>query len=85
MSTLILTRSEVAALLEPLPLLDAIRRGFVSALDAPIAPQRARSSLPESAASATVLFPGLLPDVPAYTVKVHAKFPGETPAIRGLV
>jgi ornithine cyclodeaminase len=32
-----------------------------------------------------VLFPGTVPDVPAYTVKVHAKFPAERPAIRGVV
>ncbi len=31
------------------------------------------------------LLPGLLPDVPAYTVKVNAKFPGATPALRGIV
>lgn len=89
MPTLVLTRSEVARLLEPLPLLDAIRQGFIAASGADIAPQRPRSSLPHSdisgGTSATVLFPGLLPDIPAYTVKVHAKFPDSSPAIRGLV
>lgn len=85
MPTLVLTRSEVARLLEPLPLLDAVRRGFVAASGAKITPQRGRSSLPHADASATVLFPGLLPDIPAYTVKVHAKFPDANPAIRGLV
>ena len=29
--------------------------------------------------------PGLLPGIPAYTVKVNAKFPGATPALRGVV
>lgn len=32
-----------------------------------------------------VLLPGLLPGIAAYTVKVNAKFPGATPAIRGVV
>ena len=85
MSTLLLTRSDVAALLEPFPLLDSIRHGFVAASGAAYPPQRGRSSLPQNGTSATVLFPGLLPNIPAYTVKVHAKFPDETPALRGLV
>jgi ornithine cyclodeaminase len=29
--------------------------------------------------------PGVLPSVPAYTVKVNAKFPASTPALRGVV
>lgn len=85
MSTLVLTRSEVVATLEPTHLLDAIREGFVSAAGASIAPQRARSALPQNDTTATVLFPGLLPGVPAYSVEVHAKFPDQTPAIRGLL
>ena len=85
MSTLLLTHPDVVRLLEPLPLLKAVRKGFVASSGADIAPQRARSRLPQNGASATVLFPGLLPDVPAYTVKVHAKFPGSSPAIRGLI
>jgi ornithine cyclodeaminase/alanine dehydrogenase-like protein (mu-crystallin family) len=35
--------------------------------------------------SATVLFPGTLPGLPVYTVKVHAKFPDHDPAIRGVI
>lgn len=78
MSTLVLTRSEVVATLEPTHLLDAIREGFVSALDANVAPQRARSALPQNGTTATVLFPDLLPGIPAYSVKVHPKFPDQT-------
>ncbi len=84
MSTLILTHSDVVRLLEPLPLLEAIRAGFTTVSDADITPQRSRSELPRNGASATVLFPALLPDIPAYTVKAHAKFPNAKPAIRGL-
>jgi ornithine cyclodeaminase len=32
-----------------------------------------------------VLFPGTAAGIPAYTVKVHAKFPEEIPAIRGVL
>lgn len=84
MSTLVLNRSEVAALLEPLTLLESLRQGFILAQDAPILPQRARSDLP-GGNSTTALFPGLLPGVPAYSVKVQAKYPQQTPAIRGLL
>ena len=85
MATLIVTQAEIERLLEPLPLLEAIREGFIAALGADITPQRARTDLPQNGASATILFPGLLPEIPAYTVKVHAKFPGSSPAIRGLI
>ena len=84
MATLLLTQAEIEGLLEPRSLLEAVREGFIAASGADIAPQRARSPLPHGA-SATVLFPGLLPDIPAYTVKVQAKFPGQDPAIHGLV
>lgn len=85
MSTLILTRRDVQRLLEPRALLAQLRRGFVAAAEVSSAPQRARSALPGPQASAVVVFPGLLLDIPAYTVKVHAKFPGQQPALRGLV
>lgn len=32
-----------------------------------------------------LLAPGMLPDVAAYTVKVHAKFPGAQPALKGVI
>jgi hypothetical protein len=32
-----------------------------------------------------LLAPGLMPSIPAYTVKVHAKFPGQDPAIQGVI
>ena len=35
--------------------------------------------------TATCLIPGLLPEIPAYTVKVNAKFPASSPALRGVV
>jgi len=32
-----------------------------------------------------LLAPGLIPGIPAYSVKVHAKFPGSDPAIQGVL
>lgn len=84
-ATLLVTRSEVERCLDPATLVDALRDGFVdySARHDGRA-RRVRSSLP-GPGTATVLFPGTAPGVPAYTVKVHAKFPAETPAIRGVL
>jgi ornithine cyclodeaminase len=85
MPTLLLTRSEVAAVLDPVALVPALRRAFVAySADRDARARRVRATLP-GPGTATVLFPGVAPDVPAYTVKVHAKFPREQPAIRGVL
>ncbi|EEP72248.1 ornithine cyclodeaminase/mu-crystallin [Micromonospora sp. ATCC 39149] len=63
--------------------MEILREGF----RAPAAhqpPLRIRTDLP-GPGTATCLMPGLLPGVPAYTVKTNAKFPGATPALRGVV
>ena len=85
MSTLLFTRSQIQTLLNPASLVDSLRAGFAaySATSAHRA-QRVRSALP-GPGTATVLFPGTAPGVPAYTVKVHAKFPNQNPAIRGVL
>ncbi len=101
MSNLVLTQRDVTQLLDPPTLLSDVRKAFKSAQNAPNTPpaQRVGSALnpnalnpsamttsgPPMGSSATVLFPGTLPEIPGYTVKVHAKFPGQEPAIRGLV
>ena len=95
---LLLTRSDVERLLEPTTLtalLPKLREGFEAySLARTLPAQRARLPLPGGDAEnftkgATVLFPGLLPHIPAYTTKVHAKFPSQSssqdPAIRGPV
>ena len=83
--TLLLTRSEVAALLDPAALVPALRSAFVDySARAEGRARRVRSALP-GPGSATVLFPGVAPGIPAYTVKVHAKFPDQQPAIRGVL
>ncbi|MFF7639355.1 ornithine cyclodeaminase family protein [Streptomyces canus] len=84
--TLLLTRGDLETVLEPETCLDALRDGFLAA-DADsvsIAGQRVRTDLPFPG-TATALIPGLLPGVPAYTVKVNAKFPAARPALRGVI
>lgn len=71
-------------MLEPATCLDVLRDGFSVADSVPIAGQRVRTDLPFPG-TATALIPGLLPGVPAYTVKVNAKFPGARPALRGVI
>ena len=82
--TLILTGSDVAGLLDPDEMLGVLRSGFLAQAEAPAPGLRVRADLP-GAGSATALLPGLLPAIPAYTVKINAKFPGAVPALRGVV
>lgn len=86
MSTLLLTLSEIKNLLDIPALLPALKEGFKQySLNRAIPAQRGRSSLPKVGSSATLLYPGLMAGIPAYSVKVQAKFPGQSPAIRGLI
>ncbi|MFE3031269.1 ornithine cyclodeaminase family protein [Streptomyces canus] len=82
--TLLLTHSDLETVLDPETCLDALRDGFVHADGVPIAGQRVRTDLPFPG-TATALIPGLLPGIPAYTVKVNAKFPAASPALRGVI
>jgi hypothetical protein len=81
-SALLLSRSEITALLDVPSVLGILRRGFTEATK--IQPLRIRTD-PPGPGTATALLPGLIPGVPAYTVKVNAKFPDASPALRGLV
>ena len=88
--TLILSRSEVAALLEPHIVLTALREAFIAySTSRTIDAMRIPLALPPpesgAASSGMLLAPGLVPGIPAYSVKVHAKFPGQDPAIRGVL
>ncbi|MFE2108492.1 ornithine cyclodeaminase family protein [Kitasatospora sp. NPDC059463] len=81
--TQLLSRAAVEAALDIPTVLAALEAGFRAADRLPAA-QRVGARLP-GPGTAMCLVPGLLPDVPAYTVKVNAKFPAATPALRGIV
>ncbi len=80
--TVVLARSQVDSLVDVGQVLEILRAGFGAPAGQP--PLRVRTDLP-GPGTATCLMPGLLPGVAAYTVKVNAKFPGATPALRGIV
>lgn len=81
--TLLLSASDLSALLDVPSCVTALRDGFLAAPQ-PIGAQRVRTDLP-GPGTATALIPGLIDGVPAYTVKVNAKFPASRPALRGVV
>jgi ornithine cyclodeaminase len=88
METLVLTRSEVEQALSPTALLDVLRGAFAAySTQRRIDAMRVPVPLPKhpAGASGMLLAPGLIPGIPAYSVKVHAKFPGGHPAIRGVL
>ena len=90
MNTLLLTRSEIKALLQPRALLVALREAFVAySTRRTVDAMRVAVPLPTGevpvGSSGMLLAPGLVPGIPAYSVKVHAKFPGADPAIRGVL
>ncbi|SDS96491.1 ornithine cyclodeaminase family protein [Actinoplanes derwentensis] len=80
---MMLTRSQIDDLIDVGDVLALLRDGFRVSPASP-APLRIRTDLP-GPGTATCLMPGLLPGIPAYTVKVNAKFPDATPALRGVV
>lgn len=80
--TLLLNRSGILRALDIPTVLDTLRTGFRQ--ESEIEPLRIRTDLP-GPGTATALLPGLLPGIPAYTVKVNAKFPDAAPALRGVV
>jgi ornithine cyclodeaminase/alanine dehydrogenase-like protein (mu-crystallin family) len=86
MPTLLLSKTEVERLLNPEALLLLLKQAFIHhSLQAGSPVQRCRSVLPHSQNSTVILFPGLSPDLPVYSVKVHAKHPDYPPAIKGVL
>jgi ornithine cyclodeaminase/alanine dehydrogenase-like protein (mu-crystallin family) len=54
--------------------------------DTHVRARRAHSPIPARAAhSVMIVFPGLVPGIPAYTVKTNAKRPDSTPSVQGLI
>ena len=81
--TLLLSRSDLSQLLDVRSCLKSLRDGF-TAVPPGIDAQRVSTALP-GPGTATALIPGLVEGIPAYTVKVNAKFPASRPALRGVV
>ena len=87
--TIILTAEDARALLDPAELLPRLRDAFAKySTERSVPARRYPVELPQSqetGAGGMVLAPGLLPGIPAYTIKVNAKFPGTTPSIKGAI
>lgn len=81
--TILLSRSDLEHLFDVDTCIAALEQGF-TATQSTIPPQRVRTDL-TGPGTATALIPGLLDGIPAYTVKVNAKFPQSRPALRGVV
>ena len=83
MKTLLLTRSEVIRLIDPITLVTPMRNAFRNYSGQRVIPGQRFFTPLDGPGDAMILAPGMTPGVPAYTVKVHAKFPGQKPAISG--
>jgi ornithine cyclodeaminase len=87
--TLILDRAEIKALVSPREALAPIRNAFRLYSTKRMVPAlRVPSPLPAPApsdAGVMILVPGVVAGIPAYTVKVHAKYPGRDPSIQGVI
>ncbi|MBC5637000.1 ornithine cyclodeaminase family protein [Ornithinibacillus sp. BX22] len=86
METILLTKSEVERLLD----INQLYKDLVEAFRYYSKRKernglRVRSSLKYDNSSAMILFPGLLANIPAFTIKNHTKFPSETPSIKGVI
>lgn len=82
--TRLLTRSDLLGVLDAEAALGALEDGFRRDDETVITGTRARTELP-GPGTATALLPGVVSSIPAYTVKVNAKFPSSRPALRGVV
>lgn len=83
-STLLLNRSHVKELINPDLLDEAMRPAFISHSQGKNQPTK-RIPTPVGGGTAMILVPGCAEHIPAYTVKVHAKFPNHLPAIKGVL
>jgi ornithine cyclodeaminase len=87
--TLLLTHSDVAALLDVAELLPRLREAYAGySLSRTIPARRFLVPLPASAPAGSngmILAPGLIDGIPAFTVKMNVKYPAQAPAIVGVV
>jgi len=83
---LVLSASDVAELLDARALLTELRAAMCAHAASPIPARRTHSRIPAAAPhSVMIVFPGLVPGIPAYTVKINAKLPQAVPSVRGLI
>lgn len=84
---LLLGATQLRALIDPRELLEQLRsamRAYATAQQP--SGKRTHSRIPSKQAhSVMIVFPGLVPGIPAYTVKINAKLPDSVPSVRGLV
>ena len=85
MNTLLLSRSEMVRLINPTALIEPMRMAFCDYSERRMIPGQRFFTPLNGPGDAMILAPGLTPGVPAYTVKVHAKFPDQQPAINGVL
>ena len=85
MSTLLFKHADVVRYLDSLLLLSDLRGAFrADALGRTAEPQRVRAPVHAEGAAFAQL-PGTIPGVPAYSVKVHSRFPAQLPPQNGLL
>jgi ornithine cyclodeaminase/alanine dehydrogenase-like protein (mu-crystallin family) len=87
MSAILLSASEIRELLDHRALLEQLRHAMIAyAGDSRIPGRRTHSPIPANVPhSVMIVFPGLVPGIPAYTVKINAKLPASTPSVLGLI
>jgi ornithine cyclodeaminase/alanine dehydrogenase-like protein (mu-crystallin family) len=87
LSALLLSASDVRDSLDRRSLLEPLRDAMKAyASGAQPRARRAHSAIPARAPhSVMIVFPGLVPGIPAYTVKINAKLPQSVPSVRGLI
>src|SRR5690348_7619947 len=85
--SILLSAHELERLLEPRALLDELRAAMIAyAAPEAVPGLRAHSPIPASTPhSVMMVFPGLVPGIPAYTVKINSKRPTASPSVRGLI
>ena len=84
---LLINASQVRQLIDRTTLLEALRHAMrmYATVPQPRA-KRSPSPIPAKAPhSVMIVFPGLVPGIPAYTVKINAKLPQSVPSVRGLI
>jgi ornithine cyclodeaminase/alanine dehydrogenase-like protein (mu-crystallin family) len=82
----LLSASDVERSLDHRELLEQLRAAMRAYETSRVPARRAHSPIPgASPHSVMIVFPGLVPGIPAYTVKINAKLPASTPSVRGLI